>query len=92
MATFLSTSAVTVVACKLPASSVRFELDVEYNRCYWWPTRRPRTDQGKHEMGLNTSNINPEALKFVDRKYEYSQMLAPLRSKDTAHPDDLAEY
>jgi len=43
-------------------------------------------------MGLNTNNINPELLKFVDRKYEYSQMTQPLRSKDAAHPDDLAKY
>ncbi|GAB7337457.1 hypothetical protein MBLNU457_g2795t1 [Dothideomycetes sp. NU457] len=60
--------------------------------CYWWPHRRPATDEGKHQMGLNTSNVNPDVLRFVDRKYEYSQMLAPLRSKDTAHPDDLAKY
>lgn len=43
-------------------------------------------------MGLNTNNINPELLKFVDRKYEYSMLRIPLRSKDVAHPDDLAKY
>ena len=43
-------------------------------------------------MGLNTNNVNPELLRFVDRKFEYSQMISPLRSKDTAHPDDPAKY
>lgn len=43
-------------------------------------------------MGLNTNNVNPELLRFVDRKFEYSYLKVPLRSKDTAHPDDLAEY
>jgi hypothetical protein len=43
-------------------------------------------------MGLNTNNINPELLRFVDRKYEYSQLIVPLRLKDKAHPDDLAKY
>jgi hypothetical protein len=43
-------------------------------------------------MGLNTNNIDPELLKFVDRKFDYSQMKAPLKSKDTAHPDDAAKY
>lgn len=43
-------------------------------------------------MGLNTNNINPELLRFVDRKFEYSVLMSPLRSKDTAHPDDQARY
>jgi hypothetical protein len=43
-------------------------------------------------MGLNTNNVNPELLKFVDRKFEFSQMMVPLKSKDTAHPDDTAKY
>ena len=43
-------------------------------------------------MGLNTNNMNPELLRFVDRKYEYSQLVSPLRCKDMAHPDDAAKY
>lgn len=43
-------------------------------------------------MGLNTNNVNPELLKFVDRKFEYSMLLAPVRSKDARHPDDPAKY
>jgi hypothetical protein len=64
-----------------------------HDRCYWWPTNRPPpTDGGEHQMGLNTNNINPELLKFVDRKFEFSQMNVPLKSKDMAHPDDTAKY
>jgi hypothetical protein len=43
-------------------------------------------------MGLNTNNVNPELLRFVDRKFEYSVLMSPLQSKDTAHPDDPAKY
>ncbi|TVY44178.1 hypothetical protein LSUB1_G003139 [Lachnellula subtilissima] len=60
--------------------------------CYWWPIRPPSTDEGEYEMGLNTNNVNPELLRFVDRKFEYSVLISPLRSKDTAHPDDPAKY
>jgi hypothetical protein len=43
-------------------------------------------------MGLNTNNINPELLKFVDRKYEFSMMGNSIRAKDKVHPDDQAKY
>lgn len=43
-------------------------------------------------MGLNTSNVNPEVLRFVDRRYEYSWVKQPLQSKENAHQDDLADY
>lgn len=43
-------------------------------------------------MGLNTNNVDPELLRFVDRKFEYSYVLSPLRSKDAAHPEDRAKY
>jgi hypothetical protein len=66
--------------------------DVLYGRCYWWPIRPPPTDEAEYKMGLNTNNVNPELLKFVDRKFEYSMLTIPLRSKDTAHPDDPAKY
>lgn len=91
--TYLSTSAITAVACKSRNScSIRSKTDVVYGRCYWWPIRPPSTDGGEYEMGLNTNNINPELLKFVDRKFEYSVLKSPLRSKDTAHSDDPAKY
>ncbi|KAK4973330.1 hypothetical protein LTR66_011176 [Elasticomyces elasticus] len=60
--------------------------------CYWWPIRPPPTDEGEYKIGLNTNNVNPELLRFVDRKFEYSLLMSPLRSKDTAHPDDPAKY
>jgi hypothetical protein len=71
---------------------IRSKTDVVHGRCYWWPIRPPSTDEEEYEMGLNTNNINPELLRFVDRKFDYSQMLIPLRSKDIAHSDDLAKY
>ena len=43
-------------------------------------------------MGVNTNNMNPELLRFVDRKVGYSDLMTPLKSKDTAHPDDPAKY
>jgi hypothetical protein len=61
-------------------------------RLYWWPLQPPPTDGGEYKMGLNTSNVNPEVLRFVDRKYGYSWVKQPLQSKETAHQDDLAEY
>jgi hypothetical protein len=43
-------------------------------------------------MGVNTNNINPESLKFVDRKYTYGDLIRPLREQGDAHPDDPAPY
>ena len=57
-------------------------------RCYWWPL----TDEGRNKMGLNTNNIKPELLRFVDRKFDYSILKVPLKEKRRAHVDDQAEY
>lgn len=43
-------------------------------------------------MGLNTNNMDPEVLKYVDRRIEYSVLKSRVRSKDTAHADDPATY
>lgn len=43
-------------------------------------------------MGLNMNNVDPELLKFVDRKFEFSQARVPLRTEGARHPDDVAEY
>lgn len=64
--------------------------DLCSGRMYWWPLNPP-TDGGKYEMGLNTSNVNPELLRFVNR-YDYSWVKAPLQTKEAAHRDDLATY
>lgn len=61
-------------------------------RCYWWPLRPAPADGGHYQMGVNTNNMDPEVLKFVDRKFEYAVLKSPLRSKDTAHPEDQANY
>ncbi|KAF2222385.1 Mss4-like protein [Elsinoe ampelina] len=59
--------------------------------CYWWPLEPP-TDGSKYQMGLNTNNMNPELLKYVDRTWEYAQLRMALGSKELAHSEDLAEY
>lgn len=61
-------------------------------RCYWWPLKPPPADGGEYQMGVNTNNMDPEVLKYVDRKFDYSILKVPLRSKDTAHPEDQATY
>ena len=43
-------------------------------------------------MGLNTNNMDQEFLKYVDRRIENSILKIPLKSKDTAHPEDQAAY
>jgi hypothetical protein len=65
-------------------------------RCYWWPLRPPPKDgeegEGEYQMGLNTNNVNPEQLRFVDRKFEYSMLRTPLKETGEKHRDDLADY
>jgi hypothetical protein len=36
--------------------------------------------------------MDPELLRYVDRRIEYSMLKSPLGSKDIAHPDDRATY
>ena len=62
-------------------------------RCYWFPLKPPAAaDGGEYQMGVNTNNIDPEVLKYVDRKIDYSNVHLALQSKDTAHPEDRATY
>lgn len=43
-------------------------------------------------MGINTNNVDPELLRFVDRKFDYAVLKSPLREKDGRHVDDGAKY
>ena len=43
-------------------------------------------------MGVNTNNMNPEVLKYVDRRFEYSNLITPLKNTGEKHVDDPAEY
>jgi hypothetical protein len=43
-------------------------------------------------MGVNTNNMDPEVLKFVDRRIEFSGLQIPVRSKEIAHSEDRASY
>jgi len=63
-------------------------------RCYWWPLQPPppTDDGGEYQMGVNTNNMDPEVLRYVDRRFEYSVLKSPLRSKDAAHAEDRATY
>ena len=44
------------------------------------------------EMGVNTRLMNPEDVRAVTRKIDYEAASASLRAKDTAHPEDRAQY
>ncbi|KAI6910015.1 hypothetical protein KC318_g3538 [Hortaea werneckii] len=59
--------------------------------CYWCPKNSPSPGE-ETRVGINTNNMDPEVLRFVDRKYDFSILKRPLRDQGTAHPDDLAEY
>ncbi|RMX99654.1 hypothetical protein D0868_09433 [Hortaea werneckii] len=59
--------------------------------CYWSPKNSPSPGE-EHRVGINTNNMDPEVLRFVDRKYDFSILKRPVRDWATAHPDDLAEY
>lgn len=61
-------------------------------RCYWWPLQSPSADGGEYQMGVNTNNMDPELLKYVEKRYDYAVLKIPVRSKDSAHPEDHANY
>ncbi|KIW46981.1 uncharacterized protein PV06_02598 [Exophiala oligosperma] len=60
--------------------------------CYWWPLGPRPTDGEEYMMGVNTNNMDPEVLKYVDRKFSYSYVKVPMKAKDATHPEDLATY
>ncbi|KAI7171803.1 hypothetical protein KC316_g5680 [Hortaea werneckii] len=60
-------------------------------QCYWCPKNSPSPGE-QTRVGINTNNVDPEVLRFVDRKYDFSILKRPVREKGTAHPDDLADY
>jgi hypothetical protein len=57
--------------------------------CYWWEIAER---DGAHEVGVNTRNMDPEALKHVDWKISNSWLIQPVQDKATAHRDDKACY
>lgn len=91
---FLSSSAVVAAACR---SLLAVLFDLHEDQCLWTvgaTGNRFRAEPGDGSdslMGINTNNINPELLRFVDREHKYSQMKIPLWSKEVAHPDQ-AKY
>lgn len=63
-----------------------------HRRMYWSNLERP-TEKEEDVMGVNTNCVtDPWVLRFVDRKYEYSWIKTPIKTKEAAHPDDLAQY
>ncbi len=44
------------------------------------------------EMGVNTRMMDPDAVRTINRRTSYGALKAPLKDKDTAHPDDQARY
>ena len=43
-------------------------------------------------FGVNTRNIDPMKLLYVDRKIERSWILQPINNKAMAHEQDKANY
>ncbi|PQE04367.1 glutathione-dependent formaldehyde-activating enzyme protein [Rutstroemia sp. NJR-2017a BBW] len=61
--------------------------------CYWWPLHPPeKGKESEYQMGLNMNNVNPELLRFVDRKLEFSMLRTPVRDGGKRHEDDKAGY
>jgi hypothetical protein len=48
--------------------------------------------QESSQMGVNTRMMDPDDVKTVNRRISYGNLSAPLRSKETAHSDDKAQY
>jgi hypothetical protein len=44
------------------------------------------------EMGINTRLMNPEDIKYVNRKMDFEQLLQPLESGEGVHAEDKARY
>ena len=62
-------------------------------RCYWWPLSEANNEDGSAaDFGLNTRNMDPMDLLFVDRKIERSWILAPINNSANAHAEDKAGY
>lgn len=51
-----------------------------------------KSRQESGEMGVNTRMMDPEQVKTVSRRISYGTLSTPLRSKETAHSEDKAQY
>ncbi|KAK5163141.1 uncharacterized protein LTR77_010925 [Saxophila tyrrhenica] len=49
-------------------------------------------DEGGQEMGVNTRMMHPDLLRDANRKVDNEQLSVPLKSRDSAHPEDQARY
>ena len=57
--------------------------------CCWWPLDEK---DGTADCGINSRNMPPERLFYVDRKIERSWIKAPIDNPSKAHRDDQAQY
>ena len=44
------------------------------------------------EMGVNTRMMEPDDVRFVNRKLDFAALRTPVRSKESAHAEDKAQY
>lgn len=57
---------------------------------YWW--KIAANEDGSHEIGVNTRNVDPEEMKYVERRIQFDAVDMALKDKTTRHPEDKAEY
>ena len=43
-------------------------------------------------MGVNTRMMEPDQIRTVNRKLSFGALRGALKSKETAHPEDQAQY
>lgn len=48
--------------------------------------------QESRQMGINTRMMDPEQFKTVNRRISYGFLSTPLKSKESAHVEDKAQY
>lgn len=82
---------ILVDACE-SSESLCMNSSLTLYRCYWWPLQSSEKHGEDREMGLNTNNMDPDLLKYVDRKIDYAVLKVPVRAKDAAHAEDHATY
>lgn len=68
--------------------SSRFDLLTILASCYWWPL----DVNINPKMAINSRNMTPEDLKFVERRITYETVNVPIGRKELAHPEDKAIY
>ncbi|KAL9078858.1 MAG: hypothetical protein Q9157_002228 [Trypethelium eluteriae] len=75
-------------------NEVKFDMKegAKLSRCYWWPFEEKKPDGGAADFGVNTRNMDPMELLYVNRKIDKAWLFQPIKDKTTAHEQDQAKY